>query len=187
MSKEFVPADIVIYKVKDKSRIKEPSLVAYDKKTSKVLAVGKEAAKINCDGEEVGCVSPFHFGVIEDFQVANVLMKLLIKREFKGLWIKPRFALCFSESKDVFPMGIYEDLLKSAGARSVDIFNNTTLDEFLENIKEDKLSEYTGIIWITKENVNEYANELIEETYEQLKKWGISKEEMIGILHKVDA
>lgn len=102
MKGTYAAADITIYHVKRKERIQEPSYVAYEVSTGKVLAIGEDAENMLCDGNKVKCVSPFH----------------------------------------------------------------------------------QGIVAIAKDNLEEYAKELLEETCDIMREWGISKEQMILMLEE---
>lgn len=184
MDKNYTPADIVIYNIKKKSRVCESSLIAFDKQSFKVLAVGNEAAKMNCTKEQA-CVSPFHLGEVVDFTVATALMKQLMKREFAGSILKPVLAVCLPELSNPVASKAYEELFLVSGARKVDMFYDVTLDEFIEKCSETELKKYTGVIWITKENINDYAGELMAETYERLIGWGLSKEKIIDIIQGI--
>ena len=174
MKNTFAPADIVIYNLKTRTKVSEPSLIVYDTETLKVLAVGNEAYKMNCTANQI-CTSPLHFGEIEDFATANVFFKLLIKREFAGKLVKPRLALCIPKLENAVSVKMYQELLSASGARSAEIFSGVTLDEFIAKSSDDELNKFSGIIWITKENIKEYADELIAETNEKLRNWGLSE------------
>ena len=65
MKNTFAPADIVIYNLKTRTKVSEPSLIVYDTETLKVLAVGNEAVKMNCTANQT-CMSPLHFGEIAE-------------------------------------------------------------------------------------------------------------------------
>ena len=186
MKETFAPADITVYHVKKKVKIEETSYLAYEFTTGKVLAIGKEASALQNNGERVKCVSPFHQGRVDDFNIARVFFKLLFKRCFQGSVLKPTLAFCVPKCTEKIQLTAYEQLLLDAGARRVEIFEGLTLEEFLEKYSEEELKKYTGVIVISKENVQEYAEELLEETYEVLKDWGISKERMVELLLAVE-
>lgn len=182
MKGTFAAADITLYHVKKKVTIKEPSYVAYEVSTGKVLAIGKEAENMLCDGKRVKCVSPFHQGRVDDFNVARALFKLLFKKVFEGSIRKPRLAVCVPATCEKIFLTAYEQLMLDAGAREAVLFEGVTLEEFLEKTPEAELEKYTGIVSIAKDNLQEYARELLGEMCDIMKEWGISKEQMLLML-----
>ncbi len=111
-------SNVLVY-VKDKGIvIEEPSVVAVDKETGKVLKVGKEAQMLlgRAPGN-IMAVKPLEDGVISQYDVTCNLLKYLIKRASGGGFFKPRVIICV-------PGGITEieeravcDAAMSAGAK----------------------------------------------------------------------
>lgn len=178
MKGTFAAADITLYHVKKKVKIKEPSYVAYEVATGKVLAIGKEAENMLCDGKRVKCVSPFHQGRVDDFDVARALFKQLFKRSFAGSVLKPRVAVCLPFTCEKIFLTACEQLMLVAGAREAVLFEGVTLEEFLQKTPAAEWGKYTGIVEISKDDLQEYAKELLEETCDTMKEWGITKEEL---------
>lgn len=184
MKGTYAAADITIYHVKRKERIQEPSYVAYEVSTGKVLAIGKDAENMLCDGNKVKCVSPFHQGRVDDFNVAKVFFKQLFKSCFAGSIWNPRLAVCVPFTCERIFLTAYEQLMLDAGARDAVLFEGVSLEDFLEKTPEKELEKYTGIVAIAKDNLEEYAKELLEETCDIMREWGISKEQMILMLEE---
>ena len=89
-------ANVLIY-VKGKGVIlNEPSVVAMDRKTKQVIAVGEEARKmIGRTPENIIAVRPLKEGVIADFDVTEIMLKYFIDRlKVKGFMNKPRILIC---------------------------------------------------------------------------------------------
>ncbi|MDG5471207.1 rod shape-determining protein [Jeotgalibacillus sp. ET6] len=76
--------------------LNEPSVVAIDKNTNRVLAVGEEAR--NMVGRTPGnivAIRPLKDGVIADFDVTEAMLKHFInKLNVKGFLSKPRILIC---------------------------------------------------------------------------------------------
>lgn len=69
---------IVIYN--DQVVIDEPSIVAYDKTTKKIMAVGKKAQQMDGkNNKEIETIRPLRGGVIADFEMAQHMIRELIK------------------------------------------------------------------------------------------------------------
>lgn len=80
---------IILYN--DKIVINEPSIVALDNRTDKLIAVGKEAQQM--EGREqpgIRTVRPLRQGVIADFNAAELMIRGLIKKaSTKSHWFSP--------------------------------------------------------------------------------------------------
>lgn len=89
-------ANVLIH-VKGKGIVlNEPSVVALDRKTNRVLAVGEEARKmIGRTPENIMAVRPLKDGVIADFDVTEMMLKYFLNRlKVKGFMTKPRILIC---------------------------------------------------------------------------------------------
>ena len=89
-------ANVLIY-VKGKGVIlNEPSVVALDRRTNQVIAVGEEARKmIGRTPEHIIAVRPLKEGVIADFDVTEIMLKYFIDRlKVRGFMNKPRILIC---------------------------------------------------------------------------------------------
>ncbi len=76
--------------------LNEPSVVAIDKNTNKVLAVGEEARKmVGRTPGNIIAIRPLKDGVIADFDVTEAMLKhFMNKLEVKGMLSKPRILIC---------------------------------------------------------------------------------------------
>lgn len=101
--------------------LQEPSVVAIDKNTDKVLKVGIEAQKmLGRTPGNIIAIRPLRGGVISDYDITQRMIKDFIKRVMGGFsLVKPRVVICV-------PSGITEveeraviDAGRQAGARSV--------------------------------------------------------------------
>jgi rod shape-determining protein MreB len=101
--------------------INEPTVVAVNKNTDKVVAIGSEAKRmLGRTPEDISAIRPLKDGVITDFNLVEALLKYFIKRSMHySFFVRPR-VVCG------VPSGITEvekraviDSLTSAGAREV--------------------------------------------------------------------
>ncbi|VXC50579.1 MreB-like morphogen [Bacillus sp. 349Y] len=89
-------ANVLIH-VKGKGIVlNEPSVVALDKNTNKVLAVGEEARRmVGRTPGNIVAIRPLKDGVIADFDVTEAMLKYFInKLNVKGFMSKPRILIC---------------------------------------------------------------------------------------------
>ena len=75
----------------DKIVIDEPSIVALDRRTDKLIAVGKEAQQMEGkEPENIRTVRPLRKGVIADFNAAELMIRGLVKKaSSKNNWFSP--------------------------------------------------------------------------------------------------
>ena len=89
-------ANVLIH-VKGKGIVlNEPSVVAIDRNTNRVLAVGEEARKmVGRTPGNIVAIRPLKDGVIADFDVTEAMLKHFInKLNVKGFLSKPRILIC---------------------------------------------------------------------------------------------
>ncbi len=97
----------------------EPSVVAYDKTSSKILAVGIDAKKmIGRTPGSIVAIRPLKDGVIADFDVTEAMLRHFIQKVHNRKWpAKPRVVICVpSGVTEVERRAVFEATL-SAGAR----------------------------------------------------------------------
>lgn len=100
--------------------IDEPSVVAYDKKKKRVLAVGEEAYRmLGRTPEYIVAVKPLRDGVISDNEMTEAMICEFIRKVSGSMMLKPRIIICVPSSvTDVECRAVVEAAL-SAGARKV--------------------------------------------------------------------
>ncbi len=116
-------ANILVY-VKGKGIIlKEPSVVAYDKDTNKIRAVGEEARQmIGRTPGNIMAVRPMRQGVISDYEVTEKMLKYFISKAMgKRAFRKPRVSICVPSSVTEVEKKAVEEATYRAGARDVAI------------------------------------------------------------------
>ena len=110
-------ASILVY-IKGKGVVlKEPSVVAFDRDTNKVKAIGEEARlMLGRTPGNIVAVRPLRQGVISDYTVTEKMIKYFIQKAIgKKNFRKPRIGVTEVEKKAV------EDATYAAGARYVEI------------------------------------------------------------------
>jgi len=116
-------ATVLIY-VKGKGVVlREPSVVAINSKTGKVLAVGESASlMLGRTPGIVDAIRPLRDGVISDFKVTEVMLKAFIGRVCHGLrakYFKPTIVVCVPSVITPVEQKAVEDACKHAGAKDV--------------------------------------------------------------------
>lgn len=101
--------------------VDEPSVVAINKDTGEVVAVGELAKEmLGRTPENIVAIRPLKDGVIADFDVTQVMLRFFINKALeKSGWTRPRVVICVpSGVTDVEKMAIEEATIQ-AGAREV--------------------------------------------------------------------
>lgn len=89
-------ATVIIYESGKGIVLQEPSFVALDTNSDKVIAVGEEARRmLGRTPENIKVVRPLKDGVIADFEVAEMMLKSFLKKVgVKSRFIKPLIMVC---------------------------------------------------------------------------------------------
>ena len=116
-------ASILVY-IKGKGVVlKEPSVVAIDRDTNKIMAIGEEARlMIGRTPGNIVAVRPLRQGVISDYTVTEKMMKYFINKAVgKKTLRKPRISVCIPSGATEVERKAVEDATYQAGAREVSI------------------------------------------------------------------
>ena len=116
-------ASILVY-IKGKGVVlKEPSVVAIDKDTDKVMAIGEDARlMIGRTPGNIVAVRPLRQGVISDYTTTEKMIKYFINKAIgRKTFRKPRIAVCIPSGATEVEKKAVEDATYQAGAREVSI------------------------------------------------------------------
>ena len=114
-------ASVLVYIKGQGTVLQEPSVVAIDKNTDTILAVGEEARSIlgRTPGNIVA-TRPLRQGVISDYAITEKMLKYFINKAVgRPLMRKPRIAVCVPSSVTEVERRAVEDATRQAGARQV--------------------------------------------------------------------
>jgi len=112
---------IIIYN--DKVVVDEPSIVALERNTGKIIAVGKKAMMMHGKTHEnIKTIRPLRDGVIADFQSAEFMIRELIKMVgIKGTLFSPslRMVVCIPSGITGVEERAVKDSAEQAGAKEI--------------------------------------------------------------------
>ncbi len=99
--------------------VREPSVVAINKNTHAILAVGDDAKNmIGRTPGDIIAIRPMKDGVIADFDITQSMLKYFIKRALNtGLMSKPRVVICVPSGVTEVEKRAVEEATLSAGAK----------------------------------------------------------------------
>ncbi len=116
-------ASILVY-IKGKGVVlKEPSVVAFDRDTNKIKAIGEDARlMLGRTPGNIVAVRPLRQGVISDYTVTEKMLKYFIQKAVgKKTFRKPRISVCVPSGVTEVEQKAVEDAAYQAGAREVSI------------------------------------------------------------------
>ena len=116
-------ASILVY-IKGKGIVlKEPTVVAYDRDSQEIVAIGEEARKmIGRTPGNITAVRPMRQGVISDYIVTEKMLKYFITKAMERRTLrKPRISICIPTGATEVEKRAVEDATYKAGAREVTI------------------------------------------------------------------
>lgn len=116
-------ASVLVY-IKGKGVVlKEPSVVAFDRDTNKIKAIGEEARlMLGRTPGNIVAVRPLKQGVISDYTVTEKMLKYFIQKAVgKQRFRRPRISVCVPSQVTEVERKAVEDATYNAGAREVSI------------------------------------------------------------------
>ena len=115
-------ANVLVY-IKGKGVVlREPSVVAFDTNTKRMIAVGSEAkTMLGRTPGNIVAIRPLRNGVISDYTVTEKMLKYFIDKAVGRRFRKPRITVCAPSGITEVERRAIEDATYQAGARHVEI------------------------------------------------------------------
>ena len=113
-------ANTLVY-VKDRGIVlREPSVVAIQQGSSRVLAVGEEAKRmLGRTPGNIVAIRPMKAGVIADFEVTEAMLRYFIRKSHNRKWVRPRIIISVPSGITEVEKRAVKDSAIHAGAREV--------------------------------------------------------------------
>lgn len=114
-------ANVLIYVKGEGIVLNEPSVIAIEKDSKKVLAVGEEANNmLGRTPYKIQTIKPLKDGVIADFELANEMLNYFLKKiNLKKLFIKPRIIICCPSNITKVEKNAIKEAAENLGASKV--------------------------------------------------------------------
>ena len=97
--------------------VSEPSAVAFDTDTGRLLAIGQKAADmIGRTPDSITVVKPMRSGVISDFTATKAIVRVLLYKVCKNMVFKPNIVVCMPSTVTNLEKRTILDLVTAAGA-----------------------------------------------------------------------
>ncbi len=118
MALDLGTANTVVYVRGEGIVLNEPSVVAVNTRTRKVLAVGTEAkSMIGRTPAHIQAVRPLKDGVIADFDMCQEMLRFFVERVHQRRWTKPRMVIAVPSGITGVEQRAVQEAAESAGAR----------------------------------------------------------------------
>lgn len=113
-------ATVIVYDSKKGIVLKEPSVIAVNTKTNKVVSIGEEAFQmLGRTPDRYRAVQPLQDGVISDYKLTEEMIKYFLNKICPHSFFRPRVAICVpSGITDVEAQAVVDSAI-AAGARKV--------------------------------------------------------------------
>jgi rod shape-determining protein MreB and related proteins len=113
-------ANTLVYQKGKGLVVREPSVVAITKDDNKVMAIGREARDMMGKTHgQIEVIRPMRHGVIDDDEVAEIMIRSLLRRVVKNRLIRPRAIVCVPSGVTKSEKRIIRDAAEHAGCREV--------------------------------------------------------------------
>lgn len=112
-------ASVLVYIKGEGIVLKEPSVVAIDRNTNKVLAVGDDARRmVGRTPGNILAIRPMRAGVISDYDITEKMLRYFINKACGGRFIlRPRIMICVPSGVTEVEKRAVVDAAEQAGAR----------------------------------------------------------------------
>lgn len=114
-------ANVLIYVKGEGIVLNEPSVVAFDEETHKILAVGSEAKNmLGRTPGKVKAIKPLKDGVIADFEKAEIMLDYFIKKVLgKNIFLRPKIVICCPTNITEVEKNAIKEAAEKTGAKRV--------------------------------------------------------------------
>jgi len=100
--------------------LNEPSIVAFDRNTKKIIAIGNEAREmLGRTHRDIRTIRPMRDGVIADFEIAEGMLREFIKKIHTGWLPSRRIVVCVPSGVTEVEKRAVRDSAEHAGAKEV--------------------------------------------------------------------
>jgi rod shape-determining protein MreB and related proteins len=118
-------ANILVYSKNKGIAVNEPSVVAIDTETKKVVAFGMEAKEmIGKTPEKIIAIRPLKEGVIADYDLTTELLKHIMRKASKKIGFairKPNVVICTPSGSTSVERRAIQDAVRNAGAKKIQL------------------------------------------------------------------
>ena len=112
-------ANVLVYEKKKGIVLREPSVVAVDRDTGKILAVGEEAKRmIGRTPGNIAAIRPLRDGVIADYNITETMLRYFIEKVVGHSFVfRPRIMICVPSGVTTVEKRAVQEAAEQAGAR----------------------------------------------------------------------
>lgn len=156
--KGYQPVIMRIYNKDRQLVLEDEVLCAYDTKTNKIQAIGREARKFTEDNQ-IAVVNPLKWGVVADYTIFQKVLKLQLQKVMKGMFRKKQLAFCVPARLSEVESKAFEDAFyMSTMFREVCIFAKTFEEMVQEPLPEGMKEPEIYVELVSEYYASEYFN-----------------------------
>lgn len=100
--------------------LKEPSVVAVDKRSDKVIGIGEQVYRmLGRSPDYIAVIQPLVDGVVSDYRMTGVLVDYMLKKACKNTILRPRVTICVPSAITYVEAQAVKEAAENASARKV--------------------------------------------------------------------
>ena len=121
-------ANVLVYVKRKGVVLKEPSVVAVNRDTNQVLAIGEEARQmIGRTPGNIIAIRPLRDGVIADYDITESMLRFFIDKVVgRSIVFRPRIMICIPSGVTMVEQRAVQEAAEQAGSMVVDIGGGTS-------------------------------------------------------------
>ena len=116
-------ANVLVYVKRKGVVLKEPSVVAVNRDTNQVLAIGEEARQmIGRTPGNIVAIRPLRDGVIADYDITESMLRFFIEKVVgRSIVFRPRIMICIPSGVTMVEQRAVQEAAEQAGARHIQL------------------------------------------------------------------
>ncbi len=156
--KGYQPVVMRIYNKDRQLVLEDEVLCAYDTRTNKIEAMGREARKFTEDNQ-IAVVNPMKWGVVADFTIFEKVIKLQLQKIMKRMALKTRLVFCVPAKLSEVESKAFEDAFyMSTFFKDVYIFAKSYEEMIQEPLPEGMKEPGIYVEFVSDYYASEYFN-----------------------------
>ena len=125
-------ANVLVYVKRKGIVLKEPSVVAVNRDTNQVLAIGEDARRmIGRTPGNIVAIRPLRDGVIADYDITESMLRFFIEKVVgRSIVFRPRIMICIPSGVTMVEQRAVQEAAEQAGARHIQLIEEPRYDRY---------------------------------------------------------
>ena len=123
-------ANVLVYVKRKGIVLKEPSVVAVNRDTNQVLAIGEDARRmIGRTPGNIVAIRPLRDGVIADYDITESMLRFFIEKVVgRSIVFRPRIMICIPSGVTMVEQRAVQEAAEQAGARHIQLIEEPLVE-----------------------------------------------------------